>query len=215
MKYVLLVFAVILVGCSSHSPLPDFTASGYLADRGAVRIWRKENQQQVAHLMTVFSPFNGDATEITDYNWQDGKLVAVERHIRGGKPDDVTLRFDHDGSLSFMQRQLAGRREAVSNDAVDLYKFDAQRMLKVSDTLASGRVMLKQGHWLPDGTVKTCQGTVVKPRFENSDRQHILQRQSASRQTLSIAWLDAPEGTQLLLVADEDYCKWEPKEADF
>ncbi|MEZ2696227.1 DUF1481 domain-containing protein, partial [Hafnia alvei] len=25
-----------------------------------------------------------------------------------------------------------------------------------------------------------------------------------------IAWLDAPEGRQLLLAANEDFCSWEP-----
>jgi len=215
LKSVLILSIVLLAGCSSHSSLPDFTASGYLADRGAVRIWRKDSQQEVAHMMTVFSPFSGDATEITDYSWQAGKLISIERHIKGAHLDDITLRFDQQGNLNFMQRQLQGRREAVSADAVELYTFDAQRMLKISDALLSGRVMLKQGHWLPDGAVKTCQGTLEKPALDNSALQTIAQRQSRSRVPVSIAWLEAPEGTQLLLVANEDYCQWEPKEEDF
>lgn len=214
MKAILLVFTILLVGCSSHSTLPDFTASGYLADRGAVRIWRKDSQQQVAHMMTVFSPFNGDATEITDYSWQNGKLVAIERHIKGAHPDDITLRFDQQGKLNFMQRQLEGRREAVSEDAVELYTFDAQRMLKISDALLSGRVMLKQGQW-QNGEIETCQGQRVKPALDNASRQYIIQRQGKASKPVSIAWLEAPEGTQLLLVANEDYCQWEPKEEDF
>ncbi|MCU5771582.1 DUF1481 domain-containing protein [Erwiniaceae bacterium BAC15a-03b] len=215
MKYILLAFSILLAGCSSHSTLPDFTASGYLADRGAVRIWRKDNQQQVAHMKTVFSPFNGDATEMTDYTWQDGKLVSIERHIAGGHPDDITLRFDQQGQLNFMQRQLQGRREAVSTDAVALYTFDAQRMLKISDALLSGRVMLKQGQWSAEGAVKTCQGQLVKPALDDSSLRYIAQRQANSRQPVSIAWLEAPEGTQLLLVANEDYCQWEPQEEGF
>lgn len=206
---------ILLAGCSSRSSLPDFTASGYLADRGAVRIWRKDSQQEVAHMMTVFSPFNGDATEITDYNWQAGKLVSIERHIKGAYPDDVTLRFDQQGNLNFMQRQLQGRREAVSADAVELYLFDAQRMLKISDALLSGRVMLKQGRWLANGEVKTCQGKLEKPALDDRALTNIAQRQSRSRIPVSIAWLEAPEGTQLLMVANEDYCQWEPKEEDF
>ncbi|VTP59902.1 Protein of uncharacterised function (DUF1481) [Serratia rubidaea] len=27
-----------------------------------------------------------------------------------------------------------------------------------------------------------------------------------------MAWLEAPEGRQLLLVANEDFCTWEPQE---
>lgn len=214
-KYILLTSALFLVGCSSSSSLPDFTASGYIADRGVVRIWRKDSQQQAAHIMTVYSPLNGDATEITDYTWQDGKLTAIERHTKGARPDDVTLRFDHQGNLSFMQRQLQGRREALSEDAVELYRFDAQRMLKISDALLSGRVMLLQGQWQADGSVKTCQGKVLKPDLDSRERGYVAQRQANASMPVSIAWLDAPEDTQLLLVANEDYCAWEPKEADF
>ncbi|WNN44077.1 DUF1481 domain-containing protein [Winslowiella toletana] len=215
LKSVLILSMVLLAGCSSRSSLPDFTASGYLADRGAVRIWRKDTHQEVSHMMTVFSPFEGDATEITDYHWQAGNLLSIERHIKGAHPDDITLRFDQQGKLNFMQRQLVGRRESVSADAVELYIFDAQRMLRISDALLTGRVMLKQGHWLSGGEVKTCQGAQEKPALDNSAIQYIMQRQSRSAVPVSIAWLEAPEGTQLLLVANEDFCQWEPTEKDF
>jgi hypothetical protein len=29
---------------------------------------------------------------------------------------------------------------------------------------------------------------------------------------VSIAWLEAPEGSQLLLVANENFCTWQPTE---
>lgn len=28
---------------------------------------------------------------------------------------------------------------------------------------------------------------------------------------LNVAWLEAPEGTQLLLVVEDDVCQWQPK----
>lgn len=210
-----LTLLLLLAGCSSHSDLPDFTASGYLADRGAVRIWRKDSQKQISHMMTVFTPFSGGATEATDYQWLNGKPVAIERHIAGQQPDDVTLRFDHDGALSFMQRQLAGHREPLSADEVALYQFDAQRMVKISDDLLSGRVMLTQGVWSPGGVVKTCQGNEVRPDFDMLEREHIDKQQNTSSTPLSIAWLETPGDTQLLLVSAEDFCKSEPKDADF
>lgn len=214
-KKILLAFTLLLAGCSSRPTLPDFTASGYLADRGAVRIWRKDHEQQVAHMKTVFSPFNGDATEITDYHWQAGKLVSIERQIKGVSDDAITLRFDQQGQLNFMQRQLQGRREAVSADAVELYTFDAGRMQAISNALLSGRVMLKQGRWMGVGEVETCQGNRVKPALDDSALNKIMQRQAKSPVPVSIAWLEAPEGTQLLLVANEDYCQWEPQEEGF
>lgn len=34
-----------LSACSSHSDLPAFSASGYVADQGVVRLWRKDDDQ--------------------------------------------------------------------------------------------------------------------------------------------------------------------------
>lgn len=206
---------IVLAGCSSHSELPDFTASGYLADRGAVRIWRKNHDQQAVRMMTVYSPFNGGATETSDYLWQQGKLVSVERHITGAQPDDVTLRFDPDGNLSFMQRQLAGRREALDSDAVALYQFDAQRLLKISDDLLSGNVLLKQGSWLPGGQVTNCAGAPENPDLDSNELRIIAQQQSIKPGPLGIAWLEAPAGTQLLLISPQNLCAGEPKEENF
>ncbi|PRD12495.1 DUF1481 domain-containing protein [Pantoea coffeiphila] len=212
----ILTILLLLAGCSSHSDLPDFTASGYLADRGAVRIWRKDSQEEISHMMTAYTPFSGGATETTDYQWLDGKPVAIERHVSGKQPDDVTLRFDHDGALSFMQRQLAGHREPLSADEVALYQFDAQRMLKISNDLRNGRVMLIQGRWLPGGEVASCQGNQLRPEFDEMELEQIArQRASASAEPVNVAWLQAPEGVQLLLVSHEDLCQSEPKEADF
>lgn len=206
---------ILLAGCSSHSDLPDFTASGYLADHGAVRIWRKNHHQQVSHLMTVYTPFDGAATETSDYLWQQGKLVSIERHVIGDKPDDVMLRFAGDGSLSFMQRQLSGRREALSADDVALYQFDAQRMLKISDDLLSGSVLLKQGRWQQEGSVITCKGDKEQPELDETELGHIARQQRDTSGQVSIAWLEAPAGTQLLLVSASDLCKTEPQEDEF
>ncbi|URQ60545.1 DUF1481 domain-containing protein [Pantoea alhagi] len=214
MKRLFALLTLLLAGCSSQPSLPDFTASGYLADRGAVRIWRKNHQDSV-HMLTVFKPFQEGATVFTRYGWQDGNLISIERHLKDARPDDVTLRFDGDGSLSFMQRQLAGRREAVSEQAVELYKFDAQRMLKISDALLAGRVLLKQGRWQGNDTLQTCQGEQVKPTLDESEWRRIEQVQHQTGAKVSVAWLEAPAGTQLLEVSTEDDCQWEPQEADF
>ena len=206
---------ILLSGCSSTPDIPPFTASGYLADRGAVRIWRKNSGHTSVHLRTLYTPFNGDATETTDYVWQEERLVSVARHVSGNQPDDVTLRFDQDGSLSFMQRQLAGQREAVDTDTVELYKFDAQRMLAQSDALLSGRVALKQGQWLGAQQIETCDGTRVWPAFDDYAIQTLVRQQQRSSAPLLVSWLEAPEGTQLLRAAPGESCNSQPKEADF
>ena len=139
-RFSALSLSLLLFGCSSTPDIPPFSASGYLADRGVVRIWRKNNDHQSVHIRTIFTPFASGEGEVTDYIWLEEALISVHRQVKGEHPDDVTLRFDQQGGLNFMQRQLAGRREAVSADAVELYKFDAQRMRNVSDALLSGRI---------------------------------------------------------------------------
>ncbi|HAT00036.1 MAG TPA: DUF1481 domain-containing protein, partial [Pantoea agglomerans] len=41
-----LFLSLFLFGCSSTPDIPPFSASGYLADRGVVRIWRKNSDHQ-------------------------------------------------------------------------------------------------------------------------------------------------------------------------
>lgn len=205
---------LLLAGCSTRPKLPDFTASGYLADRGALRIWRKESPPHASHLMTVYTPFSGTSFEKTDYQWQNDKLVSVERHIIGEHPESVMMRFQDD-KLSFMQRQLDGHSEALSSDAVALYQFDAGRMLRISDDLLAGHVLLKQGYWSSDGTVQLCQGGKTRPDFDRFSMRYITQHQQVSGKPVSLSWLEAPRGTQLLLVSAEDLCASEPQSADF
>lgn len=75
--------------------------------------------------------------------------------------------------------------------------------------------MLRQGRWHADQSVTTCEGDTVKPDFDSRALGHIASRQSRSRVEVSIAWLEAPEGSQLLLVANQDYCTWQPTEKTF
>ncbi len=208
------LLGALLTGCSSTPDLPAFTASGYLADRGTVRIWRKNSDHQAVHLRVVFTPFNGEAMETTDYTWQGENLLSVERHVTGKQPDDVTLRFDHQGNLNFMQRQLAGRREAVSDDSIELYRFDAQRMLAQSNALLSGRVLLRQGHWLGENQVRDCAGALLNVTFDRDTPGALTRQQQRQPQPLTISWLEAPEGIQLLRATADDECRWQPKESD-
>ena len=209
------VLLTLLSGCSWHRHAPDFTASGYLADRGDVRIWRKNSDPQTIHLLTSYSPFDGTASTDSDYIWQRGKLVSVTRHTRGAESDNVTLRFDSNGRMSFMQRQLAGRREPITADDIALYQYDAERMLKISDGLLSGRVALLQGSVQRDGTVTRCDGTMVRPDFDNSELATIRLHQTGSAATRWLAWLKAPGGVQLLKVSADNLCQSAPAEDDF
>lgn len=214
-RFSALLLSSLIIGCSSTPDIPAFSASGYLADRGSVRIWRKNTDHQSVHIRTLYNPFNSEKSETTDYRWLGDHLVSVERQVKGAPPDNVTLRFDQNGSLNFMQRQLATQREAVSPDTVELYKFDAQRMRDVSDALLSGRVFLKQGHWAGGNVVETCDGQKVTPAFDSEAWQTLTHYRRHSAGPLMVSWLEAPEGVQLLRVSHKDECADEPKEADF
>ncbi|WP_418162556.1 DUF1481 domain-containing protein [Pantoea vagans] len=209
-----LFLSLFLFGCSSTPDIPPFSASGYLADRGVVRIWRKNSDHQSVHIRTLYTPFSGGEGEVTDYVWLEESLISIQRQVKGKQPDDVTLRFDQAGGLNFMQRQLEGRREAVSPDSIELYKFDAQRMRNLSDALLSGQVFLKQGHWLGNNVLESCEGQQARPAFDADDLQMLIQQQRSASAPLMVSWLEAPEGIQLLRVSQQDDCSQQPTEDD-
>ncbi|GAA0498271.1 DUF1481 domain-containing protein [Tatumella terrea] len=205
---------LLLTGCQSAQKMPAFTASGYLADRGVVRIWRKNTPPDIT-IRTLYSPFDRTVTEQSDYHWQNGQLLMIKRHLSGTSPDDVTLRFDNQGNVSFMQRQLARQRESVSQDDIELYRFDARRLLQISDGLQAGRVTLIQGTWEGNNRVTTCHHQTISAGLDAYSVQMISreQRQSAGA-PIYIAWLRAPEGVQLLKATTENLCLQAPASSD-
>ncbi|MDN6116055.1 MAG: DUF1481 domain-containing protein, partial [Enterobacterales bacterium] len=69
-----------LSGCSTQNTSPRFTATGYIADQGMMRIWRKDDpQHQPQTIMSVYSPLEGKGTVISYYAYQDGKLNLVRQ----------------------------------------------------------------------------------------------------------------------------------------
>ncbi|MGK3575442.1 DUF1481 domain-containing protein, partial [Escherichia coli] len=61
----------------------------------------------------------------------------------------------------------------------------------------------------------TTGGLTIKPDLDSQAIAHIERRQSRSSVDVSVAWLEAPEGSQLLLVANSDFCRWQPNEKTF
>lgn len=206
--------ALLLAACSSHNP-PPFTASGYVADRGVVRLWRKDNNDGSVRMLTALSPYRSRATTTSEYRWQGDELVFIEQNIQGEQPEHIKVRFDDRGELSFMQREVKGQKQQLSNEQIALYRYQASRMKETSAALRIGQVVLRQGRWHRDGTVTTCEGETFKPKLDAASLSHIARRQSHSSMEVSIAWLEAPEGSQLLLVANQDFCFWQPKPDDF
>ncbi len=199
-----------LSACSNHSSPPQFSASGYIADSGVVRLWRQDNaQQQPQVLMSVYSPYSGDNTRVTFYEYQNGVLREIRRNDLGLAPQSVELRFDEQGQVSFMQRQLATRREQLSADNIAVYQLEAKRILELSSALRAGKISLIQGRW-QDGIVTTCAGKTLRLSLDDNAQAWLSKRGANSAEALGVAWLDSPEGQQLLLVANQDFCRWEP-----
>jgi len=204
-----------LSACSSQQPLPPFTSTGYLADLGAVRIWRKDSAGDNTHILAAFSPWREGSTILGDYRWQNNKLVFIELNISGEAPEQVKVRFADNGELSFMQRTVKQQKQQISSDAIALYQYRAKQLKEVSEALRVGHVVLYQGQFNPNKTVTRCDGSVVSPKLDSDALNYIEGRHRHSSNPVSIAWLEAPEGTQLLLVANEDFCRWQPKASDF
>ena len=210
-----LVGSLLLSACSSQQQLPPFTASGYIADQGAVRIWRKESSDGNTHILAAFSPWREGATTVGQYRWHNEQLTFLELNIADKDPEQVKIRFASNGELSFMQREVNAQKQQLSEDQIALYQYRARQIKEVSEALRIGHVVLHQGHWNGNNTVTTCEDTVVTPKLDSESLGFIERRQGRSAAKVSVAWLEAPEGTQLLLVANENFCTWQPKADDF
>jgi len=179
-----------------------------------VRIWRKDSDGET-HLLSAFSPWHHGSTSLSEYRWQGDTLTLVELNIYSQPPEHVRVRFDDRGELSFMQREVNGQKQQLSSDQVALYRYRAEQIRQTSDALRQGRVVLRQGRWQANRTVQTCEGKTVKPDLDSFALNRIEQRQTHSAAAVSVAWLEAPEGAQLLLVANGDFCRWQPTEKNF
>ncbi len=201
-------FVFALSACTNQ---PSFSASGFIADDGVVRLWRLNDQDSKPRvLMSVYSPYRNDNTVVTFYEYKQGDLRQIRREILSDKnPLSEQLRLDKSGEVIFMQKQSKARRELLSSDDIVRMQFDAKRTLELSDALIVGNVRLMQGHW-NNGKVTTCAGETISVEFEPYARSWLEQREKSSYGQLTIAWLEAPVGRELLLVANNDFCRWEP-----
>ncbi|OCQ51366.1 hypothetical protein Ppb6_03438 [Photorhabdus australis subsp. thailandensis] len=204
-------FVFALSACTNQPKAPLFSASGFIADDGVVRLWRLNDQNnKPLVLMSVYSPYRNENTIVTFYEYKQGYLRQIRREILNDEnPLAEQLRLDKSGDVIFMQKQLKTRRERLSNDDIVRMRFDAKRALELSDALIVGNVRLMQGHW-NNGKVTTCTGETISVEFEPYAKSWLEQREKNSYGQLTIAWLEASAGRELLLVANDDFCRWEP-----
>ncbi|MBT0722779.1 DUF1481 domain-containing protein [Tatumella sp. TA1] len=207
----LLILPVIcsLCSCALFKTKPESHATGYLADRGVVRIWQHTSSAGFTTLDTIFTPFNGSNETETRYHWNQQQLVSISKKSLQGPEDSLDARFSRiDGTTTFMQRKSAVNRQPLTVNELELAKFEAQRIAEVSRDLISGRVALHQGRWLAAQQVESCEGALEQFSFENKDNAQLnrLSRQAP----VYVAWLDAPEGQQVLLMTARNICQQRP-----
>nr|WP_255430547.1 DUF1481 domain-containing protein [Xenorhabdus sp. TS4] len=208
-------FISLLSACSIQPKTPLFSASGFVTDSGVIRLWRLNDQNSKPQvIMSVYSPYHNKAphnkdTIVTFYEYRHGSLWQIRRNVFDNPPIAETLRISQDNSVIFKLRQLQKRNEPLSDDDVARLTFDAKQIEKISDALIADEVKLLQGHW-QNGRVTTCSGKQLFIEFEPHAQKWLEERQSNSSGLLTIAWLDSTEGKKLLLVANDDFCRWEP-----
>ncbi|MEY1581101.1 DUF1481 domain-containing protein [Providencia manganoxydans] len=201
-----------LSACSSRSQFPEFSASGFIADDGVIRMWRlndaKDNPQV---LMVVYSPYKGTDTSVNFFEYRSGQLWQIRSQILNAGQQQIMeqLRFDKNENVIFMQRVEKEQKTALSQDEIIRWQFEAKRILDINTALVIGGVQLYQGRWSQNQVV-ACDGDIKKVEFEPYAQNWLESRAKVWHKQLNIAWLEAPEGNQLLMVADTDFCRWQP-----
>lgn len=201
---------VLLAGCQSPPSSPPFAATGYIADGGIVRIGRLEGRaQQPLAMMRVFSPLGQGQTLIDHYRYRDGHLYQILQQSGDDEGDVLQLRFDMQGTLSYMQRLQGETREMPSADEIAKAQYQARHTRDLAATLIAGGVSLVQGRW-QDGIFTRCDGQVAPLPLAGWQAAQLARREANSHGALWVAWLSAPAGVQLLQITQQDICAWEP-----
>ncbi|OAT50600.1 DUF1481 domain-containing protein [Providencia heimbachae] len=202
-----------LSACSSNAPkLPEFSASGFIADDGVIRMWRlNDTKSQPLVLMVVYSPYKGTDTSVSFFEYRMGKLWQIRSQTLNQGDENIMeqLRFNKNDDIVFMQRELKGSKTPLTSDEIARWRFEADRVLETNTALIVGGIKLYQGHW-QQGEITTCEGDVRDVTFEPYAEKWLKSRASVWHKQLSVAWLESSEGNQLLMVADTDFCSWQP-----
>ncbi len=200
----------LLSACSIQPKIPLFSASGFVTADGVIRLWRLNDQNsQPQIIMSVYSPYHAKDTTVTFYEYRHGRLWQIRRNVLGHSPLEETLRLDQNSTVIFKQRQLQRYNEQLSDDDVARLKSAASQIENMSHVLIADKVKLLQGHW-QDGKVTLCSGKSLFVAFGPDSQKWLEERKGSSSGLLTIAWLDSPKENQLLLVANDDFCRWEP-----
>lgn len=206
----LTLFALlVLSGCSNTSPKPTLYATGYLDDDGSVRLWRKDLNGIPIAVLSDYIPYNAeDSRIVTTYEYLDGSLSQIKRHIISRPQITEQLRFDAQNKLTFNQRILSDRKEMIDSSDIEYSAYQAQQILQISSILRVGKLKLLQGRY-QQGQILTCAGDRAYLKLDPSQSEW-LDKQLKTHSSVSLAWLVSPRGEELLLMTELDICATEP-----
>ncbi|VEA79551.1 membrane protein [Salmonella enterica subsp. arizonae] len=159
--------ALLLTACSHNASPPPFTASGFAGDQGAVRIWRKDTNDEV-HLLSVFSPWHSGSTRTSEYRWQGDTLSLIELNIYSKPPEHIRARVSTLVANSVLCSVKSGA-EAAAFQRSDCPVSLSRRTKSVRPAMHCvwGAFILRQGRWHADHTVTTCEGETLKPDLDS------------------------------------------------
>lgn len=205
-RTVLSIIIVLCAGCSLQES-SNMDATAIVVDDGVLRIWRKDINQQPSTIIMAFSPYSGNS-QLVRFNFIHGSLSQIVTTIESQPQVIEQLHFDENGNVTFNQRQLKDRREQLSEENIQAAKYVAKQTVILSSTLISQRIKLYQGKY-NNGIVTNCKGVGIRLSLDDTQKKWLNTR-NKNRKKQSLAWIITPYGTQILLIADEDFCVWQP-----
>lgn len=205
-RKVLLIIMVLCAGCSLQES-SNMNSTAMVVDDGVLRIWRKDINQQPSTIIMAFSPYSGNS-QLVRFNFIHGSLSQIVTTIESQPQVIEQLHFDDNGNVTFNQRQLKDRREQLSEEYIQLAKYVTEQTVILSRALISQRIKLYQGQY-NNGIVTNCEGVRIRLSLDDTQKKWLSTR-NKNRKKQGLAWITTPYGTQLLLIADEDFCVWQP-----
>lgn len=203
---ILSIVLFLCAGCSLKES-SNIDATALVVDSGVLRIWRKDIHQQPNTIIMAFSPYSGDS-QLIRFNFIHGSLSQIITTIESQPQITEQLHFDDNGNVTYNQRQLKDRREQLSEEYIQLAKYVTKQTVILSHALISQRIKLYQGQY-NNSIVTNCNGIGIRLSLDETQKKWLNTR-NKNRKKQGVAWIITPYGTQLLLIADEDFCVWQP-----
>lgn len=186
-----------------HSDIPSFTASG-MADQGVIRLWRKDDEQRSRRCWSASIVLPPDRVPSPLYTYQGDVLRQIKQRRR---------RRSRFHSTALCRRRHGRLYAAPAGDTPrePLTPRYQNRPVSISGaTYPRSQCAARGGSNCCRGVgcraVQTCDGQRLNQVGCLPPSPGSKNAPTSSSRPVSVAWLEAPEGSELLLVANDDFC---------